>query len=123
MPLFAKNVFESKPFRRTKCEYTDMALKNIILPITQHGSGNTGTTNMDSALGEWFSTNMKSNVDEYDNLPIATPLYTTTHVLPEPPNLVRYNRDDTSTCTYLIWYPNSSQYGVRIRDFQHSIFL
>ena len=64
-----------------------MALKNIILPITQHGSGNTGTTNMDSALGEWFSTNMKSNVDEYDNLPIATPLYTTTHVLPEPPNL------------------------------------
>ena len=40
MPIFCDSIIDSKPFYRHESEYTEMALKDIILPITEFGQGN-----------------------------------------------------------------------------------
>ena len=61
MPLIANSLFESVPFCRTESEYTEMALKDIILPITQFGENNIGVNDIDIALGDTFTSNMISH--------------------------------------------------------------
>ena len=73
MPQIANSIFESVPFCRTESEYTEMALKNIILPITQFGENNLGVNDIDIALGDTFTSNMKSHKEK--KLPMAIPIY------------------------------------------------
>ena len=78
---FAKDVFDSRPFFRTKEELTYMARKDVILPITQFGEGNLGVDDIDTALGDCFTSNMKSNSCE--NILIAIPVTTYDETIPE----------------------------------------
>tara|TARA_B100001175_G_scaffold42089_1_gene31372 strand:- start:6540 stop:6833 length:294 start_codon:yes stop_codon:yes gene_type:complete len=73
MPLIANSLFESVPFCRTESEYTEMALKDIILPITQFGENNIGVNDIDIALGDTFTSNMISHKE--NKIPMAIPIY------------------------------------------------
>ena len=69
MPQIANSIFESVPFCRTESEYTEMALKDIILPITQFGENNIGVNDIDIALGDTFTSNMISHKE--NKIPMA----------------------------------------------------
>lgn len=60
---------------------TDMAKDNIILPLTQFGEGNTGVHDIDTALDDVFTSNMKSN--KGDHIIIAVPIYESSPVYNE----------------------------------------
>lgn len=60
---------------------TDMAKENIILPLTQFGEGNTGVHDIDTALDDVFTSNMKSN--KGDTIIIAVPIYESSPVYNE----------------------------------------
>lgn len=66
---------------RGMIQLTDMARDNIILPLTQFGEGNTGVHDIDTALGDVFTSNMKSN--EGENIRIAVPIYESSPVYNE----------------------------------------
>jgi len=73
MPVLCDSIVDSKPFNRHESEYTEMALKDIILPITQFGQGNIGTNDINVALGDIYTSNMISYREE--KIAIAVPVY------------------------------------------------
>ena len=73
MPILCGSIIDSKPFYRHESEYTEMALKDIILPITQFGQGNIGVNDMNIALGDVYTSNMISYREE--KKVIAVPVY------------------------------------------------
>tara|TARA_B100000965_G_scaffold15162_1_gene11404 strand:+ start:1969 stop:2241 length:273 start_codon:yes stop_codon:yes gene_type:complete len=79
MPTLCDSIIDSKPFYRHESEYTEMALKDIILPITQFGEGNIGTNDINVALGDVYTSNMISYREE--KIVIAVPVYN--HTLEE----------------------------------------
>ena len=73
MPIFCDSIIDSKPFNRHESEYTEMDLKDIILPITQFGQGNIGVKDINIALGDTYTSNMISYKEA--NILIAVPVY------------------------------------------------
>lgn len=80
MTIFFKRRTQMSRFSRSRLsarneyEYTEMAMNNIILPITQYGEGNNGVENIDVAQGDYYTSNMGSNREEAP-LTIAYPVY------------------------------------------------
>ena len=84
MPIFCDSIIDSKPFNRHESEYTEMALKDIILPITEFGQGNIGVKDINIGFPSGyricpFSYNdtYTSNMISYKepNILIAVPVY------------------------------------------------
>jgi hypothetical protein len=58
-------------------QLTTMARDGIVLELTYYGEGNTGVTNIDTALGSTYTSNMQSNEETEsieDNIPKAVRL-------------------------------------------------